>query len=113
MDSFQATTGWESPRNCENKIIVPIISFPIRYKKFQKIAKKFKKLRNRILALFKPKQVGKAQERVKIKIIVPICFYPTRYKKFQKKIAKKIQQIKEHDSSFFSSKNRLEKPEKK
>ena len=48
MASFQATTGWESPRNCENKIIVPIISFPIRYKKFQKIAKKFKKLKNTI-----------------------------------------------------------------
>ena len=52
MASFQATTGWESSRNCENKIIVPIISFPIRYKKFQKIAKKFKKLKNRIMASF-------------------------------------------------------------
>ena len=52
MASFQATTSWESPRNCENKIIVPIISFPIRYKKFQKIAKKFKKLKNRIMASF-------------------------------------------------------------
>ena len=52
MASFQATTGWESLRNCENKIIVPIISFPIRYKKFQKIAKKFKKLKNRIMASF-------------------------------------------------------------
>ena len=52
MASFQATTGWESSRNCENKIIVPIISFPIRYKKFQRIAKKFKKLKNRIMASF-------------------------------------------------------------
>ena len=52
MASFQATKSWESPRNCENKIIVPIISFPIRYKKFQKIAKKFKKLKNRIMASF-------------------------------------------------------------
>ena len=42
---------------------------------------------------FKPKQVGKGQEREQIKIIVPIRSYPTRNSEFQKN-NKKIQKIK-------------------
>ena len=38
---------------------------------------------------FKPKQVGKGQEREKIKIIVPLRSNPTRKTKFQKN-SKKI-----------------------
>ena len=42
-----------------------------------------------------PKQVGKAQERVKMKIIVPFNSNPTHYKEFQKK-SKKNEKIKKH-----------------
>ena len=102
MASFQAKTGWESLRNGENKNysfnhFVPDLLYRIR----KKIAKKFKKLRNRILALFKPKQVRKAQERVKIKIIVPICSFPTCCKEFEKKKSRKIRKIKKHHYNFF------------
>ena len=41
---------------------------------------------------FKPKQVGKGRERVKIKIIVPLRSYPMRNRKFQRN-SKKIKKI--------------------
>ena len=46
-----------------------------------------------LLHPFKPKQVGKGQEREKIKIIVPLRSYPTRIRKFQKN-SKKIKKVK-------------------
>ena len=55
-------------RERENiKFIVPFRSYPTRNSKFQKIAKKFKKLNNTILWLhYKPKLVGKRREIEKI-----------------------------------------------
>ena len=41
---------------------------------------------------FKPKQVGKGQEREKIKTIVPLRSFPTRNRKFQRN-SKKIKKI--------------------
>ena len=67
------------------KFIVPIKLYSTRNRKFQK--KKQKKSKNYwtlLGLLFKPKQVGKGQEREKLKIIVPFNFYPTSDKKFQK-----------------------------
>ena len=40
MASFQAKTGWESPRMSEIKIIVPISFYPTHYREFQKNRKK-------------------------------------------------------------------------
>ena len=40
-----------------------------------------------------------------------MCSYPTRNKKFQKN-SKKIQKIRKHHHSFFSSQNRMGKAEK-
>ena len=40
MDSFQAIIGWKRMRNRENKIIVPLRSYPTRNRKFQKNRKK-------------------------------------------------------------------------
>ena len=57
---------------------------------YNKIAKKFKKLRKLPLWLqFKQKKVGKGREREKIKIIVPFRSYPTGQEN-SKKIAKKF-----------------------
>ena len=36
MASFKAKTGWVRPKRQKMKIIVPIISYPTRYKEFQK-----------------------------------------------------------------------------
>ena len=56
MATFQAKTIWERLRKCEKKkIIVPIYSYPTRYKEFQKIAKQFKKLKKTIMASFQAK----------------------------------------------------------
>ena len=51
---------------------------------------------------FKPKQVGKGQERQKIKIIVSLRSYPTRNKKFQKN-SKKMKKVKKYHYGFISS----------
>ena len=51
MTSFQAKTGQERPRKKGKKIIVSINSYPTRNTEFQKKKeKKFKKLKNTIIA---------------------------------------------------------------
>ena len=55
MASFQAKISWERLRKREKKKIVPISSYSTRNRKFQKIAKKFKKLKTTILATFQAK----------------------------------------------------------
>ena len=44
MASFQAKTGWKRPRKRENNIIVPLRSYPMRNRKFQKNSKKIQKI---------------------------------------------------------------------
>ena len=61
-----------------------------------------------LLHPFKPKQVGKGQEREKIKIIVPLRSYPTRIRKFQKN-SKKIKKVKKYHYSFISSQKQVGK----
>ena len=39
MNSFQAKIGWKQMRKREIKIIVPLRSYPMRIRKFQKITK--------------------------------------------------------------------------
>ena len=48
-------------------------------------SKKIQKIETPLWRLFKPKQVGKGQEREKIEIIVTINSYPTHNIEFQKK----------------------------
>ena len=43
MASFQAKIGWEGLEREKIKIIVPISSYPTRYREFQKNSKKIKK----------------------------------------------------------------------
>ena len=53
MNSFQAKIGWKNMRKREIKIIVPFRSVPARcvIENSKQIAKKFKKLKNTIVAL--------------------------------------------------------------
>ena len=57
MNSFQAKIGWKKMRKREIKIIVPFRSVPTRcvIEKSKQIAKKFKKLKNTIMATFQAK----------------------------------------------------------
>ena len=65
-------------------------------REFQKNSKKFQKIKKTPLwLLFKPKQVGKDQEREEIKKIVPLSSYKTRNRKL-KKNSKKIEKIKKN-----------------
>ena len=51
MACIQAKTGWERPRKSEN-FNVPIISYPTRYRQFQKNSKKIKKINRHHYGLF-------------------------------------------------------------
>ena len=77
MASFQAKIGWKIPRKSEmkrpgkkerrNYRSVPFRSYTTRNRKFQKNRKKFKKLKNRVMALFQAKvgrkRPGKRENR--------------------------------------------------
>ena len=65
------------------KIIIPISSYPTTYKEFKKIAKKFKKLKNTIMASIEVKAGGESPRQSEKKIIVSISTNPTRYKEFK------------------------------
>ena len=57
MASFEEKIGWKRSRKRENKNYrsVPFRSNSMQNRKFQKIAKKFKKLKNTIMASFHAK----------------------------------------------------------
>ena len=70
------------------KIIIPFRSIPTQrvIQNSKKIAKKFKKLNNTIMASFHAKNRWKTQRKRENKNFhsVPFRFYPTRNRKFQK-----------------------------
>ena len=45
MASFQAKTGWETPRKREKTIIVPICCYPIRNRELKKNSNKIQKIK--------------------------------------------------------------------
>ena len=67
MASFQAKIGWKRPRKRKIKIIVPFRYNPTRNRKLKKKAKKFKKLKSGVMALFQAKvgrkRLGKRENR--------------------------------------------------
>ena len=87
MNSFQAKIGRKQMRKREIKIIVPFCSVPTRcvIENSKQIAKKFKKLKNTVVASFQAK-IGwkRIRKREKIKIILSFHSYPRRDRKFQK-----------------------------
>ena len=64
MNSFQAKIGWKQMRKREIKIIVPFRSVPTRcvIENSKQIAKKFKKLKNTVVASFQAK-IGRKRLR--------------------------------------------------
>ena len=64
MAPFQAKIGCKTHRNRANKIChsIPFRSYPARNRKFQKIAKKLKKLKYTIMASFQGK-IGQKMPR--------------------------------------------------
>ena len=64
MASFQAKIGWKKMRKRETKIIVPFRSVPTRCvnENSKQIAKKFKKLKNTVVASFQAK-IGRKRLR--------------------------------------------------
>ena len=85
-------------------------SYPTRNRKFQKIAKQFKKLKTTILATFQA-NISWERPRKKEKKIILMSSYQTRNRKFQKN-SNKIQKFKKHRYGFSSSQNKLGKAEK-
>ena len=95
MDSFQAKTGRDRLRMREKKIFL-FRSIPTRpgMGNSKKIAKKFKKLKNIVMASFQAK-MGRDRLRMREKknIFVLIHSNPTRNREFQKH-SKKMPKIK-------------------
>ena len=87
MNSFQAKIGWKQMRKREIKIIVQFCSVSTRcvIENSKQIGKKFKKLKNTVVASFQVK-IGwkRMRKREKIKIILPFHSYPRSDRKFQK-----------------------------
>ena len=105
MAFFKAKTGWQRPRKREKKNYRSNQFLPYQEQKIKKkIAKKFKKLKNIVMASFQAKMGGERLRKREKKIIVPINSYPTKNRKL-KKNCKKIQKIKKHRYGFFSGQN--------
>ena len=78
---------------------------------FQKIKKKFRSLKNTVMASFQVERgYSKGREREEIKIIIPFRSCPTRNRKLQEnsKIIEKIKK-KKYYYGVISSQSRLEK----
>ena len=95
---FLFIPGWDRPRNRQKKKFSPEFrSFPTRATKFKKkkIAKKFKKFENIILALFLSKPGWhRSRKGKKKKKLSRFPFLPDPVKKIPKKKSKKIRKTK-------------------
>ena len=78
MNSFPAKIGWKQMRKSEIKIIVPFRSVPTRcvIENSKQIAKKFKKLKNTIMASFQAKIGWKRLRRRENKNYPSVPFLP-------------------------------------
>ena len=87
MNSFQAKIGWKKMREREIKTIVLFRSVPIRcvIENSKQIAKKFKKLKNTIVASFQEKIGRKRLRKRENKNYPSVPFLPEARKKIPKK----------------------------
>ena len=85
MNSFQAKIGWKKMRN-KNYRSVPFLSYPTGNRKFQKKKKKFKKLKNTIVASLQAKIGWRKLRKNEIKNYRSVSFLPHEEQKIQKKI---------------------------
>ena len=113
METFPAKINWERPRKRKNKkkSFLRVRTRPVieNYKK--KKAKKFKKLKNTIIASSQAK-ISWERPRKRKKQIVPMSSFPTRNRKFQK-IAKQFKKLKTTILATFEANISWERPRKK
>ena len=109
MASFQAKIGWERPRKRKIKTFFPFPSDRTGNRKFQKMRRKFKKIKKYHCGFISSK--NRLEKVEKIKNFVPFRSHPTRNRKFQKN-SKIIQKIQIYRYGFISGQNSLEKVEK-
>ena len=78
MNSFQAKIGWKKMKKREIKIIVPFRSVPTRYviENSKQIAKKFKKIKNTVVASFQVKMGRKRLRKRENKNYLSVPFLP-------------------------------------
>ena len=78
MDSLQAKIGWKRMRKSENKNYrsVPFRSYPTRIEISKRIAKKFRKLKNNIIASFQSKIGWKRPRKTENKNYRSVSFLP-------------------------------------
>ena len=113
MASSLAKIGLKRPRKRQNNNyrFVPFRSYTTRNRKLKKkMAKKFKKLKNTIMASFQDKIGWKMQRKSENRNCRFVMFrsYPTRNRKFQKN----SERIQKYHFGIISSQNRLENVEK-
>ena len=91
MDSYQAKIGWKRMRKSEIKIIVPFRSVPTRreIETLKRIAKKFKKLKNSIMASIQSKIGWKRARKTENKNHCSVSFLPGAKQQIKKKQEKK------------------------
>ena len=76
MDTSLAKIGWKRMRKREIKIIVSFLSYLTRNRKFKKNRKKFKKLKNTIVASFQAKIGRKRLRKRENKNYPSVSFLP-------------------------------------
>ena len=95
MDSYQVKIGWKRMRKSENK---NYRSVPFRSRReieiSKRIAKKFKKFKNTVMASFQSKIGQKRPRKTENKNYRSVSFIPGAKFKIKKKIAKKFKKLK-------------------
>ena len=76
MALFQAEIGWKRLKKRKIKIIVSFRTNPMPNRKFKKIAKKFKKLKNTIMDLFQAKICWRRMRKRENKNFRSVQFLP-------------------------------------
>ena len=112
MASFQAKTGWDRPKKGEIENYRSDQFLPNTLQGIpKKIAKKFKKLKNTILAPFQAKIGWERPRKRENKNYCSDQFLPDPLQRIPKKQPKNSKNSKTH-YGFFSGQKMLEKPEK-
>ena len=102
MASFEAKIGWKGRGREKIKIIVPFRTNSMRKGNSKKIAKKFKKLKNTIMAAFQAKTDWKTLKKRENKNYRFVSI--RRIRDISKKIAKKFKKLKNTVMASFQHK---------
>ena len=113
MTYFPANPGWERQRKSENKNYRSDHFQPDPKQRIEKkIAKKFKILKNTIIASFKAKTGWERLRKSENKNYRFDHFLPNPEQRIPKKIAKKFKQLKKHHYGILPSRTWLGKAER-